>query len=459
MMSETELGPRRAALLSAWGEYAATEPSGPYHDFGPDNRYERVQSRLTTFLEDPTEDAFEQLWHRDALRDAVMGGPGLVLRHWPGTVDELADQLETMQSADEYDPAWEREFITKTAVRELYGFMDPSSRPILSSAVTSGLDAIGFLKPTSYRDRPGYDAFADVYDQHVGHATAGTDHAVPWHFELEQFLAMLGGEDRQAILEELPVENEQAQLMGWHAEGQAGRITFHGIDALVDSYLATRLNGGFDQSEVDSWGGNYWESWKWTHADHIRETVRTSYEITALDPEDVEGFIEAFRNAPSVELSSSVPDYLLGGRSGGILWNDFKNYSLDHPEKSADVLSTLFDEHEPIRERLRTFNDWYAELTSGGPLLSLASVLLMLTYPDRYVMYKYGKFSSFFGAYSDYEVSTGFDATQYWILNEACERLRRMMDETLAEDDRVESGASMLDVHTMIWVAEDVEDL
>jgi hypothetical protein len=56
-------------------------------------------------------------------------------------------------------------------------------------------------------------------------------------------------------------------------------------------------------------------------------------------------------------------------------------------------------------------------------------------------------------------VSTGFDATQYWVLNEACERLRRMMDETMGAGEQVEMDASMLDVHTLIWVAEDVEDL
>jgi hypothetical protein len=74
-------------------------------------------------------------------------------------------------------------------------------------------------------------------------------------------------------------------------------------------------------------------------------------------------------------------------------------------------------------------------------------------------MYKYGKFDSFFSAYSDHEVSTGFDASQYWILNEACERLRQTLDEAFAADDRIGVEASMLDVHTLIWVAEGVEDL
>lgn len=459
MESSNGLGPRRTGLLQAWEEYAATEQTGPYHNFGPDNRYERVESRLTAFLNSPTQETFESLWNRDVLRDAVMGGPGLVLSQWPGTVEELAARLQEMQAADEYDPSWERDIITKTAVRELYGFMDPSSRPILSSAVTNGLNAFGFSKPASYRERPGYHTFADAYEELVGHATEGTAHEVPWHFELEQFLVMIGSEDRYEILQELPIE-KGSQLLGWHAEGQAGRITFTGVDSLLDKYIDTRVNGGFGQAEVDMWGGTYWETWKWTHATHIRETVRTNYEVSDLAAGDVEAFLNQFKNAPSVELSSSVPTYLLGGRSGGILWNEFKTHSAEHPTEAASVLSILFDESQPIRDRMTEFNDFYAALdTSGGPLLSLASVLLMLTYPDTYVMYKYGKFASFFGEYSDFDVATGFDATQYWVLNEACQRLKRTMNEAFTADERISTDASMLDVHTLIWVAVGVEEL
>jgi hypothetical protein len=123
--------------------------------------------------------------------------------------------------------------------------------------VTSGLDDFGFDKPTSYRDRDGYEAFADAYDAVVGHATAGTDHEVPWHFEIEQFLVMLGTTDRVEVLEELPVPADAPDLTGWHAEGQAGRITFQGVDVLIDKYIEARARDGFEQPESETWGGNY----------------------------------------------------------------------------------------------------------------------------------------------------------------------------------------------------------
>jgi hypothetical protein len=454
------VGPRRSALLDAWRRYAGSTREGPFHDFGSENRYQRVHQTLREFLDMPTEEAFEALWTREVLRDAVMGGPELVLTRWPGSIEELADRLRQMRDADEYDPAWEREFITKTAVREAYGYMDPETRPILSSSVTSGLDALGFPKPTSYVDRDGYDVFAEAYQDIVGHATQDTEHEVPWYFEIEQFLVLLGSEDRTAVLDELPIDDDTPQLTGWHAEGQAGRITFQGVDPLLEKYIETKTAGGFGQDEIESWGGSYWENWKWTHAEHIQDTVRATYDITDLHPGEVEPFLNQFKKAPSVELSSSVPTYLLGGRSGGILWSEFKSHSEENAEQAATVLSTLFDESQPLRDQLTQFNDFYAGLeTSGGPLLSLATVLLMLAYPDRYIMYKYGKFSSFFDAYSDYDVETGFDAQQYWVLNEASERLRRTLDDAFKTDDRINTDASMLDVHTLIWVAEGVENI
>lgn len=92
-------------------------------------------------------------------------------------------------------------------------------------------------------------------------------------------------------------------------------------------------------------------------------------------------------------------------------------------------------------------------------MLSLSTMFLMLTYPEEYVMYKYGKFDAFLNAYTDYTVSTGFDADQYWTLNEACRRLVRRLDAAFAENTQIQTDASMLDIHTLIWVAVNVEDL
>lgn len=74
-------------------------------------------------------------------------------------------------------------------------------------------------------------------------------------------------------------------------------------------------------------------------------------------------------------------------------------------------------------------------------------MFLMLTYPEEYVMYRDGKFSSFFEEYSEYSVSMGFDPKQYWMLNEACHRIVPQLDELFEEDPRIDTKALMLNVH------------
>lgn len=457
-MSGSQLGPRRTELLEAWAEYAASTPESDYHCFSSGNRHELVQQHLEKFLSDPTEENFESLWHGDVLRDAVIGGPSMVLTNWPGSITDLAELFEAMQSADEYDPAWETDFVTTSVLWEVYGHMDPSTRPILNGPVLSGLDAIGFDKPRTYQDRRGYDRFEDAYNSIVGHATHGTDHAVPWHFELEQFLAFIGTETHHELQKELPIDYEYPKLVGWEAEGDAGKIVFEDLQPLLEKYINSRAGGGFQQGETGLWG-DYWESWKWKHADHIRTTVKSEFELTNLTASEIEPFLARFRKAPDVELSSDVPTYLLGGRSGGILWNNFKKRSLEKPEKAASVLSDLFDEDQRLSDRIAQFNDFYVELSSGGPRLSLATLLLMFAYPEKYVMYKFGKFSAFFEEYSDYSVETGFNPEQYWVLNEACRRILRQLQTAFDTDERFDEEASMLDVHTLIWVAVGVEEL
>lgn len=239
-MTQTDLGPRRQELLRAWGEYAATTPQSVFHDFGPENRNERVRDRLESFLASPSETTFEALWSRNVLRDAVMGGSSLVLNTWPGTLDELAARFERMRTADEYDSSWEDDIVAETVIWELYGHMDPTNRPILNSQVISGLDSLGFSKPVDYQNRRGFERFADVYESIVGHATATTDHEVPWYFELEQFLVMVGTKNQYNIHSELPIDQEYPKVVGWEAEGDAGKITFADLDPLLDKYTESR---------------------------------------------------------------------------------------------------------------------------------------------------------------------------------------------------------------------------
>jgi hypothetical protein len=195
-VTSSNLEPRHIEFLEEWAEYAETNSKSEYYDFTSGNRNDRVHRRLREFVSEPTNEAFEALWTKDVLRDALIGGPALVRNNWPGSIEELASLFETMQSAEEYDPEWETEFIVPTPLWELFGHMQPSDRPIMNGQVFTGLDRFGFARPATYYDRAGYVRFVEAYETVVGHATSGTDHEVPLAVEIEQFLSIAATEDR-----------------------------------------------------------------------------------------------------------------------------------------------------------------------------------------------------------------------------------------------------------------------
>lgn len=76
------------------------------------------------------------------------------------------------------------------------------------------------------------------------------------------------------------------------------------------------------------------------------------------------------------------PRLPVGWTVGGILWNEFRSYSEAHPGDAARVLSYLFDEETNVTIRLDRFGQFYDSLeTTGGPLMSLATMLLTFVYP------------------------------------------------------------------------------
>lgn len=168
-------------------------------------------------------------------------------------------------------------------------------RVVFITPIVTGVIYIAFptASYSSYRERQGYDQFADAYRDIVGHATAGTEQEVPWHFEIEQFLAFIGTESRYDLFEEFSIDREYAKLVGWEAEGDAGKIVFDGLDELLEKYIDSRAGGGFQQDDTGLWG-DYWESWKWTHAEHIQSTVRSEFDITNLQTGEIESFLERF---------------------------------------------------------------------------------------------------------------------------------------------------------------------
>ncbi|MFC7233456.1 hypothetical protein ACFQMM_22660 [Saliphagus sp. GCM10025308] len=432
--------------MEAWADHVQSANSGPGFDLTDENRTRRTQERVESFLNDPTEDRFRELWSYETLADAVVGGPDLVLNQCDD-VERIAETIEEIRAATGYDPAWESTFPIDTAVWELYGRLHPEMAPILYSECTRGLKDLGFSSPSSYAE--GGDTwreFERTYDEYVGHATLGTDHEVPRNHEMSEFLGFVATQDDE-VIEETLLNDEYRPIRGWwDAWPVESGISLSGYESHVEDYAEAKEKDGLERGGPDDlWNKGHVEVWKDEYREHVETVVKPKYELTAIEPDEIEPLLDDLTE--SMSASSPVPAYMLGGRQGGILWSGFKDRSLEDPEEAAAVLSYLFDDGDHVSLRLDRFATFYGHLDDGGgQLLSLATILLTFVYPREYVLYRWRLMSTFFGDFADYKVQTKFNTTQYWKLNVACKR------QLLAELDHHLDDATMLDVHTVMYV-------
>lgn len=446
----TDLGSRRRALLEAWGTLIKTEASGLNFDMTDENRTITTQRRVEQFLQAPTVERFEELWQVGVLGDSVMGGPKPVIdRH--NSIEGVAETLQEINEATSYNPAWEARFLVPSVVWELYGRLHPEREPILNSTCAAGLSEMGFARPSDFESvQREWAAFKEVYKSVVGHATSGTQHAVPLHHEMNEFLWFISAtddDDLQLVLQD--VADRYFPIAGWQDETPLKQdLQLSGHMEHIEGYSEAEQQGGFEENgPQDLWNQGYWEDWKDAYLTHIEETIHPRYELTDLAPTAVGPLLNDLTERTT--LSSTIPTYLLGGQSGGILWNEFRQYSEANPEEAAATLSYLFDEDRELTIRLDRFARFYGSLdTTGGPLMSLATMLLTFRYPTEYVFYKHGLMKHFFATYADYSVRRNYNPDQYWKLNLACK------NQILAELRRglADKEPTLLDVYTLLYV-------
>lgn len=444
------LGPRQKQLLSAWGTTIRTSAQGNGYDFTAPTRTARVQSAVEAFIATSTEDAFAELWSSECLRNVSMSPVSAFLSNWHGPVEELATFVEELTTATEYDPAWERQVpdYCVPTLWELYGRSSPSDRPLVNFWVRRGLATYGFGAHESFSDiTAALDAFDSVYTEEVGHGTGETAHEVPVSEEIEQFFYVTDTLSEAALRETLDMSAPEYQgFSGWDALQDHGDvITLQGLEPVLDAFTLGADDDAYDkEATLDEWGANHWETWKDEYHAYLQADVFPSYDPTALRAEDVAPFIEALSVAEP--LSDVIPVYLLGGRWQP--WDSFTTQSVADPEAAAEVLSTLLDsERAPLSTRLTQFSDFYSDISdSGSERMSVATMLLMLIHPGEYVMYRYQMFKDFFDTYSEYTVPTGFNPSDYALMNEALGRVRDDLDSHAEQDVR------MLDVHSLLWL-------
>lgn len=447
-MGEPEFGPRRRALVTAWGEHAATTASGPGFDFTSDNRTRRTQAMAEAFINEPTSERFESLWTYDTLADSILGGTKPILSHWKNDLEGLAAQIETIRTAPTYDPGWESGFPAETAVWELYGRLNPEDVPIIYSECIRGFREFGYDQPATFEAAASiWSEFRDSYLDLAGYATEGSEHEVPLNHEISEFFTFTATQDDEKIIELLQSPDGYYPLSRWRQEGSLeGELQLQGHESHLQGFIEAKQQGGFSEDgPKDLWNMGYWEDWKQEYREHFRTTIGQNYQLTALTGDDIESILADLNYSAS--LTNIIPAYMLGGQQGGILWSEFKKRSLQDPERAAEVLSYLFDEDEYIGVRMDRFAELYGSLDKGGGgLLSLVTILLTFAYPRKYIFYKWGLMSSFFGDFAAYDVDTGYDTDQYWKLNLACR------EQILPVLDREFDDATLLDVHTLLYV-------
>ncbi|MFC5973952.1 hypothetical protein ACFPYI_21745 [Halomarina salina] len=447
-MSDRPLGPRRRALLTAWGRYIESHSTGPGIDCGAENRTVLTQQAAGEFINNPSEERFRALWDRDIIADAVMGGPDLVLNRWDESMDALGDLVRAIDEAGEYHSSWADVF-NRRGSWELYGRLNPEQAPILSSECLRGLNEMGYGRVTAREEAvDAWNAFESDYSAVVGHATAGTDHEVPLAHEMSEFLIFIAENDDETIIDLLSDGTEYVPIAGWRDEAPLRNdISFQDLEDHIQGYIESKQRGGFEKEGPDDvWNKDFWESWKDEYLDHTQTTVMDRYDLLSLSAADIDPLMTDLNDRSATGLSTAVPSYMLGGASGGIMWSAFMERSRESPEEAAAVLSYLLDEDEPLGPRLDRFFTFYRTLdVTEGPMLSLATILLTFVYPDKYVFYKWSLMKEFFGTFSDHDVQQGLSADGYWKLNIALRS--RILTKLQAELD----DATMLDVHTLLY--------
>lgn len=356
-MASDKLGPRRRALLEAWGEHITTESSGPRFDFSPTNRTNETQTKANEFVQKRDEESFEALWSKDVIADSVFSST-FVLNKYDGNTEKLARTIEDIQQSSGYNAEWEQNFAMKTAVWELYGRLHPETAPVLNSESNRGLEFMGFSRASTHSQATKqWNEFKEAYESVVGHATAGTSHEVALHHEIGEFLWFVANTDEDDLVRILLADQDTYQpITGWHDEKPLqNAIQITGLTRHIEGYITAKEQGGFERDGPDDlWNKGHFESWKDSYLQHMEDVVKPNYDLTNLSSSDIEPLLDDLTE--STTLGTPVPSYMLGGASGGILWSEFKKASLADTEETAAVLSYLFDTEEDVSVRLDRFS-------------------------------------------------------------------------------------------------------
>lgn len=462
-MVRSTLAQSLVPALSAWADLVADGPVGPGIDLSETNRTRLCQTRVEEFLESPTAERFQELWNEDTL--AGYWAPNAALLLAPDdAVEALHTVISEMVTATEFNPAWTGRFGgagTPWGLYELFGRLQGGHKPIPSLEAKDVLNSLGYEvenDPESVSD--GITQFKETYDSHVGHASGDRSYELPIYAEMDEFFGLVESTDRDIINAQLkgPYAALFRPLIGHQIHTETAEpLEWSGVERLIQDHVEARESEAYDDSDTTHWGGGHVETWKWQFKDYFQDVVWANFELTELTADEIPQLFAAIEE-PSADFDavSNVPAKMMGGQFHRLTWGDIVEYCHENPADAAPVLSDLYDEDLPIVDRLNEFYEFFHYLTtredndrSPGSLLRAATALLMYAYPQRHITFQYQRMNNFFQEYSTSDgLDTGFNAQQYREVAMACRDLLERIDPRT--DD-----ASMIDVQTLIYIADD----
>lgn len=456
--SRSAFGPRQAEVLSGWVETVQSSPTGIGYDFTTRSADDRLAEALDAFLDDPTREHFTEVCN-SLERASVM--EGYIIGQWPDSLEELAAFLQEIRAAETWDDDWTEHFGSPTWLFELFT-RTHATYPVVDTQTQTYLRRFGIRVDDDFESQvAGMQTFRDRYEQAVGQVTAATEYEVSLDREIDELFQLLYQFSKDDIPPRLlgvekPVYEPLIGFEGTRYDG--GRIEFD-ID-LVERVLAAYSEGVAADTYVDStsltdaqrdefWCGSYPEGWKHEAATQVSESLFSELDATALDTDGLEDVLAAFDKGYGI-IDGSIIEYLLSPQQGWRIWGDFKERTREKPEVAAAVLSRFFDpDASYVTGRLELFRWYYGdeENLRAGALMKLATGLLMLAQPNRYVMYQHSRCKAFMEdvCISGFEVDRGYNPTQYHRINAAAKELKDQLDSRLDRD------ATMVDVQSIFY--------
>ena len=453
------LGPRSLKLLDTWADVITQESSGVGYDLSQPTRSAKCRDRLQEFLAEPKDATFRALWTPEVLAAADEWSADVVINLYVSDFEATAEQLASIPTAEEYRPEWSDVLPISAVGMELYGRTHQPASVIPSDQAVKALRKFNLSSSNAFEARvTSIQSFIELYRNRVGHLLS--DSGIPLTEEVDQLFRLVTTVTRDDL--EAGIDGPQKELFqallgyeGPNTGGQSGPITVYRDSAwsAVDGHLDARNRGAYDDlEETEHWGGTHIETWKWDFAEYVEEVIKSEFTLDELGPEDIDPFFDrwnASSDAYGGRIGSQTPKKMMS-RYGKDKYTYACEFCRENPEQAADKLSTLFDESIHVETRLEQFEGLLPDdILKAGSLLRFVSSFLMFAYPQEYVTFQYQRFNDFFSAHTSVEsLETGFDTRQYYRVVLACRDIRDWLAEDL--DD-----ASMLDVHTLIYVHHD----